>query len=202
MTAPARTCRPRGPGRQRMLLAAAAAALVLSGCSAADADPAGTGTVPALSSALAELDDALARRDYPEARHLLKVLLAETREQRAAGAIDDARAGRILAAAKSLLTRLPSATSPSDASSQDPGGQPTAKKPGDRPTRKPTRSAPSAPAGGSGPTAPAPAPPRTSSAPEPSPSGPASSDPATPGAVVPKDGAPTQAPAPVAPGAP
>jgi len=128
----------------RTIVAAAAVALVLTGCGRDDsASPAET--VPGLSSILERVDQAVAQERYDLARKRLGDLMETVELAHENGVIDDAEAERLLAAAAALEVVLPKAilpptgspaVTPTPTGSSHTGGsddkQPGDKKPGNK----------------------------------------------------------------------
>lgn len=104
--------------RARPLLAAlATAAVLVAGC--------GSGTapaedVPALATALDDVDAAVVSGDDTAVRDAVDALTEVTTRAREAGDLDAAAADRILAAAEELLAALQEATPPTEDESSEP----------------------------------------------------------------------------------
>jgi hypothetical protein len=104
-----------------------ACVLLLLGTGACGSSSAPGEDVPRLSMLLERVDSALADENYRGARAALRSLIRVTTEARDAGDLEDAEAADILAAAGTLIVRLPEPTpaptpvDPSPPASSNPG---------------------------------------------------------------------------------
>lgn len=175
--------------RTRVALALAAVLTVagLTGCGTAEAtSPADQ--VPALSTSLQEVDDAMSSGRYAVAEKLLRQLIADVRRHQEAGDLDDAAASDIVAAARRLLAELadrgaptpdPRPTATSDDSTDDGTAPRPTKKPKNRPAPEPSSVPSDEPTAEQSDPAPAPTPTVSPSAEPPTEEPPAASEPPT-----------------------
>lgn len=110
-------------------IAAGVMAVVLAGCG--DPDPTPADSVPELTDTLEQVDTALVDRRFGQARQHLNSLIDTTSQAHEAGELSAAEADQILAAAETLLNRLPES---------QPGSLETTPSPTPTPTPTPTPS--------------------------------------------------------------
>jgi hypothetical protein len=104
--------------RVRTSVAAALLAVTVSSCGESTPEQ----DVPQLASLLDRVDSALTDSDFSQARAALRSLVRVTSDARDAGDLDDAEAADILAAAGTLLSRLPEPTPPPPTPAPDEKG--------------------------------------------------------------------------------